>query len=263
MPATHFTGADGAVTIGGNPVTVVNFSIDVDRSVIASPRVGKTSDTNYAGKLGITGTISQVLVTAELLSYVLGDSNSLTTSSLETLLAAADLDAAAREELPITSDPTVPTSVKYTLTVGDVDVIAGSVVVHGTDSSDGYVTEVIDFAAMTVGDPAQVEYGTQQFKTSDYVDIEANLEKGSASFSTLKLEGVTGTKTMTPGEATLFDIVGKVEDADSNYAQITANNCFFTAGNFPIGDSDTLVECDLPFVITDPDDDLTLVWTST
>lgn len=264
MTATHFTGSDGAVTIGGNAVTVVNFSIDVDRSVIASPRVGKTSDTNYAGKLGITGTISQVLVTAELLSYVMGDSNSLTTSSAETLLAAADVSANAWSEYAITSDPTNPTSVKCTLTVGDGNATAGSIVIRGTDSADAIVTEVLDFAAMTDGDAAQVIYGSQQFKTSDHVDVSGNLQPSTGPvYNTLKIEGITGTKTMTPGEATLFDIVGKVEDADSNYAQITANNCFFTAGNFPIGDSDTLVECDLPFVITDPDDDLTLVWTST
>jgi len=264
MTATHFTGSDGAITVGSDAVTVVDFSIDIDRSVIASGRVGKVSDKKYPGKLNITGAISQVLVTPELLSYVLGDSNSLTTSTLEELLGATDVSANAWSEVAITTDPAAATSLKVTLTAGDASANAGSIVVRGTNSSGSIITEVIDFDAMDYGDPAQVKYGSVVFATSDYVDVSANLQPTPSSISnTLKIEGITGTKTMVPGDATLFNIVGKVEDADSNYAQITANNCFFSAGNFPIGDSDTLVECNLPFVIQDPDEDLTLVWTST
>lgn len=266
MTATHFLGSDGEIKIDGNVrAEITDFSVDVSVDTIASARVGKKSDKQYAGKLGITGSINEVLITAELLSYVIGDSNTLTTSSAETLLAATELlEASGRHEISITSDPTAPTSAKATLTVGTVATTAGSIVIHGTDSSDEYVTEVLDFAAMEVGDPAQVIYGSQQFKTSDYVDVEAALAKGvTTTCSELKLEGITGTKTMTPGDATLFTIIGKVIDSDSNYAQITLNNCFFTGGNFPIGDANTLVACDLPFVCQDPDNDMTLVWTST
>lgn len=264
MAATHFLGSDGEIKINGNVKSqVTDFVVDISVDTIASARVGQKSDKQYPGKVGISGSINEVLITAELLSFVVGDNNTLTTSSAEVLLAATDLDAAAREELPVTSDPTNPTSVKATLTVGDAVTTAGSIVIHGTDVNDDYVTEVIDFAAMAVGDPAQVVYGTQQFKTSDYVDIEAALESGTTTYSTIKLEGITGTKTMTPGDATLFTIIGKVVDADNNYAQITLNNCFFTSGNFPIGDANTLVACDLPFVCQNPDSDMSLVWTST
>ncbi len=116
---------------------------------------------------------------------------------------------------------------------------------------------------MVSGDPAQVVYGSQVFDTTDWVDIEAALGEAGTPDPTLKIEGITGTKTMTPGNATLFDIIGKVEDDNNNYAQMTCNNCFFTGGNFPIGDSDTLVACSLPFVIRDADSDVSLVWTST
>lgn len=263
MTATHFTGADGIISIGGNPITVVEYEMTVDRSVIDSPRVGKRSDMKYAGKLDFSGSIKQVLVTAELLSQVMGDSTSLTSSSLEVLYAAADISGGARLNLTIGTDPTAPTSTRITLTVGDAPSSAGSIVIHGTDSSDEYVTEVIDFGAMIVGDAAQVKYGTQQFKTTEHLDVSANLCQGAVTFNQIKIEGITGVNTMTPGESTLFSIVGKVIDANNNYAQMTANNCFFTGGNFPIGDSDTLVECDLPFVISDPDEDVTLVWTTT
>ena len=93
------------------------------------------------------------------------------------------------------------------------------------------------------------------------MDIEAALESGAVTYSQIKLDGVDGTKTITPGEPTLFNIIGKVTDGTS-YFQMTANNCFFTGGTFPIGDAETLVQTDLPFVMQDPDTDLTLVWTS-
>ena len=264
MTATHFRGSDGEIKIDGSVVTVVDFSVDITTSVIASPRVGKVADKKYAGKQDITGTITQVLVTPDLLSYVIGDSDSLTTSTAEDLLAATDVSANAWSEIAITSDPTDPTSVKCTLTAGDASANAGSIIIRGTNSSDDIVTEVIDFAAMEYGDAAQVIYGSQNFKTTDYVDVSANLQPTPSSVSnTLKIEGITGTKTMSPGNATIFDIIGKVEDSNSNHATITCNNCFFTSGNFPIGDSNTLVSCDLPFVVQDADDDVTLVWTST
>jgi len=267
MTATHFLGSDGEIKIAGNIKSqITDFSVDISVDTIASARVGQKSDKQYAGKVGITGTINEVLITAELLSFVVGDSNTLTTSSAATLLAATELLAATgRQEITITPDPANPTSVKVTLTVGDTDnTTAGSIVIHGTDATDNYVAEVIDFAAMTVGDPAQIKYGTQQFKTTTFVDAEAALAAGATGHCTeIKIEGITGTKTMTPGNATLFTIIGKVEDSDSNYAQITLNNCFFTSGNFPIGDANTLVACDLPFICQDPDSDMSLVWTST
>lgn len=264
MTATHFTGSDGEVKIDGNVVTVVTVDFDVTRSVIASPQVGKVSDKNYPGKLGVTGTITQTLVTPELLSYVMGDSNTLTTSTAEDLLAASDVSANAWSEYAITNDPTNPTSVKCTLTVGDGNAAAGAIVIRGTDSSDAVVTEVLDFAAMTDGDPAQVIYGSQQFTTTDYVDVSGNLQPSTGPvYNTLYIEGITGTKTMSPGDATIFDLIVKVEDANSNQVTKTLNNCFFTGGNFPVGDSGTLVDCNLPFVAQDPDTDWTLSWTST
>ena len=262
MVATHYTGKDGEIKIDTVTTTLVDFSIDIAVGVIASGRIGKVSDKKYPGKKDITGKITQVLITGDLLAKLIGDTSTITTSTTEALLAATNLDAAAREELATDGSPTDPTSVKYTLTVGDANTTAGSVVLHGTDVDGNYVTEVIDFDAMTVGDAAQVKNGTQIFKTTDYIDVEAALESGTTVFSTIKLDGVTGTKTITPGTSTMFNIVGKVTDG-TNYFQMTANNCFFTGGNFPIADAETLVQTDLPFVIQDPDSDVSLVWTST
>ncbi len=195
---------------------------------------------------------------------MIGDSDTLTTSTLETLRDTIDIQADAWSEIAITTDPTDPTTVKCTLTAGDASANEGSIIIRGTNTSDAIVTEVITFAAMEYGDPAQVLYGSQNFKTTDYVDISGNLQPTpTAVANTLKIEGIAGEKTMSPGNATIFDIIGKVEDSNSNHATITCNNCFFTAGNFPIGDSNTLVSCDLPFVVQDADVDVTLNWTST
>ena len=261
MTATHFRGSDGEIKIEGGTVTVVNFEITIETNVIASPRVGKVADMNYAGKQAVSGTISQVMITPELLSWVLSDT--VTTSSVESLLAVYDMDDGAREEVAITNDPTDPTTVKVTVTAGTNPIGPGSIVIHGTNSSGGYITEVIDVAAMVLGDPAQVLYGSQMFDTTDWLDIEASLGVTGATDPTIKLDGIDGDKQVTPGNPKLFSIIGKVEDASSNFATITCNNCFFTGGNFPIGDSDTLVACDLPFVIRDADVDVTLDWSST
>ncbi len=264
MTATHYTGKHGTVKIDGTPITAVEFNLDIATNVINDPRIGKKADKKYPGKQEYTGTITQTLITPELLSYVVGDSNSLTTSAAYVLLAETSLTAADREEIAITNNPTITTSVQATLGVGDVATEAGSIVIHGTDSSDEYVAEVIDFTALAVGAANQVVYGSQQFKTTEWVDVEAALEKGTGgNESTIKLDGITGTKTMIAGEPTLFDIFVEVRDANDNYTQVTLSNCFFTGGNFPVGDSDTLVRCDLPFVVQDADVDFELVWTTT
>lgn len=256
---THYTGSDGEIKIGGNITTLVDFTIDMAVGVINSATIGKRSDMKYAGKFDVTGTITQVLVTGDLMAKMIGANADITTSSLESLLNDGALVGAARTELAITNDPTDPTSVKATLTVSDANLTAGSIIIHGTNSSGDYVTEVLDFAAMTVGDSDQIKFGTQIFATTTFVDVEAALCAGTAPL--LNLDGVSGTKTITPGEPTLFNIIGKVSDGTSYY-QMTANNCFFTGGTFPIGDAETLVQTDLPFVMQDPDTDLTLVWTS-
>lgn len=261
MTATHFRGSDGEIKIDGSIVTMVEFNVDIENSVIASPRIGKVADMNYPGKTSITGSVTQVLRTPELLSYVIGDT--ATSSSTESLLTAYDMDDGAREEVAITNNPTNPTNVKVTMTAGTNPTAEGSVVIHGTNSSGDYITEVITLAAMTLGDPSQIINGSQVFTTTEWLDIEAALGVTGATDPTIKLDGITGNKQMTPGDPTIFSIIGKVEDSSGNFATMTCNNCFFTSGNFPIGDSNTLVACDLPFVVQDADVDVTLDWSAT
>ena len=136
-------------------------------------------------------------------------------------------------------------------------------VVQGTDASGGWATEVFNFDAMIVGDAAQVKYGSQIFASVEYVDVSGNLCQGvTTEATTVKADWVGGTKTITPGNTPSFDIVGKVEGANGKYFQMTLTNCFFTGAGFPISDSETLVQTDLPFVVQDPDVDVVLVWSA-
>ena len=257
----HYTGENGQIKIDGVTKTLATFSMDVRTDVVPSKQIGEHCDQSFPGKKHVTGAFEEVLVTGDNFAMLVGDTGDITTSSLETLLNTVNLDAAAREEMLITTDPTDPTSVKAALNVGDALTTAGSIVIHGTDSNDNYVVEVLDFAAMAVGDGAQTVFGSQIFKTTDFVDIEAALESGSASYSTLKLEGVDGTKTLTLGESTYFDLVGKVVDTAGKYWQLTAPDCFLTGGTFPVGDKNTIVKSTLPFIMKNPKH-FELEWTS-
>lgn len=262
MSACGWRGSDGIIEVNGNPITAVTWEVTIDTSIITSPRIGKVADMKCPGKQDVNGTVEQVLVTPDLLAMVMGDTDSRTVGTTEVLLSAAVLDdSPLREEITITPNPTFPTNVKVTLTAGTNPIGPGSVVIHGTDVSGNYVTEVLTFSAMVLGDPAQVKYGTQVFDTTTYVDVEAILGVGGAVDPTLAIDGVTGTVTQSPGNATIFSISGEVSNTAGDSVKLTLNRCFFTSGSFPIGDSNTLVACSLPFTVTDADVDFTLSWT--
>jgi len=258
----HYTGSNGVISIDSVPQTIAKFSIDVKTDVVVDYQIGDECDRSYPGKKHVTGLIEETLITGDNFAKLVGDTSTIATSSLETLLDTFNLDAGAREETTITDDPADPTTVKCTLNVGDAVTTAGAIVIHGTDSNDNYAVEVVDFAAMSVGDAAQVVQATQIFKTTDHVTIEAALESGSSSYSTIKLEGVDGVKTITLGESTYFDLIGKVEDSDGKYIQISLEDCWLTAGTFPIGDKNSIVKTALPFIVKNPGT-LDLAWTST
>ena len=255
----HYTGENGLIYIDTVLTSVADFYIDVNVDVVDSKQVGESCDLSFPGKKHVSGGIEEMLISGALFSMLMGDTSTITTSSLEALLATIDLDAAAREELPITNDPTDPTTVKALLSVGDAVTTAGSIVIHGTDAAGAYAVEQLDFVAMAVGDGSQAVQGTQIFATTDFVTIEAALESGTVTYSTLKLDGVDGTKSISLGPSTYFDVIGRVEDGAGNHWQLTAPDCFFTAGKFPVGDANTIVISPMPFTMKDPTA-LSLVW---
>ena len=262
----HYTGKDGEIKIGGVATALVNFNIDINVGVITSGQIGQVSDLSYPGKKAVSGTITEVLITGDLMAMMMGADADITTSSTAACLAATDMSDNTRTEIVTGADTSAnPTSVKVTLTSCDTsNNSAGSIVLQGTDSSGDTVTEVMSFDAITAGDANQIKYGSQIFASVDYIDVSANLRQGAGdtAWNTLKVDWVSGTKSIVLGTSEHFDIIGKVEDANGKYFQMTANNCFFTGGTFPIGDAETLVETDLPFVMRDADTDLTLVWSS-
>ena len=261
---THYTGTDGVITIGGVATTLVNFNVDMSVGVIESPRIGKKSAMKYPGKLDFSGTVTQVVVTGDLMARVIGTDQ--TESSAALFHGPDDLDSqGVHEQITVGPDTSAnPTSVKLTLAASDTSANdAGSMVVQGTDASGAWVSEVFEFDAMDALAATQVKYGSQIFASVHYIDVSGNLSQGVGTAATsLAAYWVGGTKTITPGNTPSFDIVGKVEDANGKYFQMTLTNCFFTGAGFPISDSETLVQTDLPFVVQDPDVDVVLVWSA-
>lgn len=156
MTASYFTGKNGTIYVlkgvdadvsAADAITAADFSISLSRNVINVGKIGAANDMSYAGKLSITGKLTQVLMTPRYLAWALGT-------------PSPDADEAG---------------------------------------------------------------------------------------------------TCTPGDPTYFSIWGRVSK-DSSIVDISANNCFITGGELPIGDADTVVQCDLPFQIEDPSTDLTLNW---
>lgn len=261
----HYTGKDGEIKIGGVATTLVNFSIDISVGVITSGQIGQVSDISYPGKKAVSGTISEVLITGDLMAMMMGADADITTSSTAVCKTAVDMSDNTRTEITVTDTSTNPTSVKVTLTSCDTsNNSAGAIVIQGKDSTGATVSEVMSFDAMTAGDANQIIYGSQIFETVGYIDVSANLRQGTSATNrnTLKVDWVSGTKSIVLGTSEHFTIIGKVEDANGKYFQMTAVDCFFTGGSFPIGDAEALVQTDLPFVMKNPNTGLTLVWTS-
>lgn len=263
---THYTGKDGEIKIDGVVTTLVNFNVDMSVGVIDSSRIGKRSPMKYAGKLDFTGTITEVLVTGDLMARMIGATTDITTSSTAVILAATDMSDNTRTTISTGPDVSSnPTSARLTFTSCNTsNNAAGSITLQGKDASGGWVSEVFDFAAMAAGDANQVKYGSQVFAEVIYADVSANLRQGTSATdkNTLSIDWVSGTKTITPGTTELFDIVGKVQDVNGKYFQLTLTNCFFTGASLPVSDSETLVQTDLPFVVQDADEDVVLVWSS-
>jgi len=261
---THYTGKDGTILIDGVAKTLVSFNVDMSVGVIDSPRIGKRSPVKYAGAQDFSGSVTEVLITGDLMAMLIG--STITTSSTAEILAATDMSDNTYTTISTGPDTSAnPTSVRLTLTSCNTSTNdAGSIVIQGKDASGAWVSEVFDFDAMTAGDANQIKYGSQIFETVHYADVSANLRQGTSATdkNTLEIEWVAGTKTVAPGTTQLFDIVGKVEDANGKYYQMTLTNCFFTGAGFPIGDAETLVQTDLAFVVTDADEDVVLVWSS-
>jgi|LGOV01.1.fsa_nt_gb hypothetical protein len=155
---TYYTGKDGAIYVksgrdtdpsAADLITAADFKVGLSRNVVNVGKIGAANDMSYPGKLAITGSLTQVLVTPEYLAWALGD----------------------------------------------------------TDDLDGT------------------------------------------------------THSYSPGNPQYFSIWGKLLK-DSEWLDVSANNCFITGGELPIGDADTVVQCDLPFQIEDPSTDFKIRWDS-
>lgn len=58
------------------------------------------------------------------------------------------------------------------------------------------------------------------------------------------------------GPSTSFNLAGTLANADASQNKIWLANCFLTVGDFNFSDADTIVEETLPFIVRDPDVDV-------
>jgi len=241
----EYTGVFGVVLVDGLTFADVEYDIKWSRSTVTHSRASKFSDIQIPGKLTVKTTIKKALVHEEaamVIGYSLTDVP--TTGSAGSLLAATTI--AADVVTPITSDPATPSRVRITISVGTT-VLAGQILVTGTDSNDRDMTEVIPIPALTqIG---AVFTGTKVFKTTDSATVLGSTTATGAKYA---LTSITGAATYTIKDPKIFDLVGGVTKLGKSI-QITQPDCWFSDGGLNFKDAGTILEFGASVEMHDPD----------
>lgn len=255
---TLLTGVNGVVSVGGSPVAVANFDITIARGVAAQPRVGKFSDRKVPGKVDITGTLTRLDPDPANVEKLIGGTP--VDSSSEVLHASADLTGSGViEPVVVSSDPTNPSKIQVTVTRGDADTTASYIIVEGTDVNDNPLTNQVEVPAITVANSPVTVFTEDSFKTTDNFIAGAGLNVGSASFTEVALEAITGTRTTGISDGVLFTLNGKAEDQNGQKVEFVLANAFFTEATMAFSDADTIIDGPFSFTMQDPDEDFTYV----
>lgn len=250
MAQDAYTGVQGSVLYAGSPIAVAEYDIKIKRGVASHARSGKWSDYKVPGKVDVTGSIKRIQVDGELLAALLNATPA--TGAAETLHAGLTCPGSGAESITDMTDTSIASAsrIKLTATGGPVTG-AGTAVLIGTDANGVETSEVLAVPTL-----AENSYATSKntFLTLTHVALK---EVTMGAGDTLAVSSITGSSTVTIGEPKVFNLVGKVDDG-SNHIYITANNCFFTDGEFKFSDADSILEDSLSFTMRDPDADLTI-----
>jgi hypothetical protein len=258
---TEFTGKEGIVSVGGSEIAVADFSVVISRGAATQARSGKYSDRKRAGKVDVTGTMTSLDIDGALVEELLGGTPS--DSSSEALHASADLSGGGDEEVvDVGTDPTNPSVVKITITRGDADGTASWITIQGTDNNDDDLAETVSVVALTAAVSPLTLYTNSVFKTVDHFVAGAGMNVGSANFTEVALDAITGTRTTLIGAGGTFTLFGRAIDSSNNKYEINIANCFFTESTFAFSDADTFIDGPLSFTMEDPDTDLQCIRTS-
>ena len=255
MTVKHYTGVQGVVKIDGSPIAVSEFGFTVDRGTASHARSGKWSDLNAPGKLKVTGTIKRIMVDSNYLKAALNAAAS--TGEAYSLVAAYVIDCTSapveKDDETAGAHPTLPSQLRVSLSLtGSAGIAtAGAVTLIGTDANDQPISETILLPVTTDTAAWDTSAIFKKFETAIFTDVICD------TTSTLAVDSIAATSSFTLAKPKFFAIIGKVVDGSDNII-VTMTNCWFTKGGLSFTDADKMVEEDLPFMVEDPDVDITI-----
>lgn len=247
-----YTGVEGVMQYRGNPFAFVTFDLEMKRDSVDIPRGGKWSDISLPGKVKPEGKIKYGLVDPDLFIDAFDDGTNTTSASLTSAHATIDGTGSAQRITAAITSPSTPQTLQIVTTTTDA-LVAGYVLIEGTDANDATISEVIDYTT-TPG----TFYGHQVFKTITAINVPASMNVNDHV-----AVSAVGQRTITLGRPAYVTIMGRVNKADgSGYVQVTCTNCWLA--NFPlmISNASEAVLPEQTFKVRDPDSDITVVTTS-
>jgi len=251
MADREYTGVHGVLLKDGSPFAVAEYSVKIKRGVASHSRSGKWSDLKTPGKIDVTGSITRIMINADMLKALLTDTPA--TGAAETLHAGLTCPGASGESITDMTDPSIASASKIQLkAIGGPVTGAGTAILIGTDAAGNERSEVLAIPELEENTTI-VSRGT--FKTLTHVALK-NVAMGEGD--TLEVKSIVGSSTATVGSPLIFDLVGGVEDG-SNSVMIEMDDAFLTDGEFKFADADSMLEEPLSFTMKDPDVGLRII----
>ncbi len=292
MPApTKLTGAHGIVSVNEVEIVVADFTMSLKRGVAVQPRVGKYSDRKIAGKLDLTGSLTNIDIIGDhinrLLSStvnvetktVLNNMNTYTdfTSSDPTNTVVSQESTTIKEgtgALKITCTTSLSTNDTVTDTIAATDIsthhyidfwirstIAGQVITFGF--GEAAYTENTKAITILAADTWQHEYYdiSAIAAASRNAVTKIGFTINSASNPVIIIDDLNSHLGVRIGAGAVVTIYGDAIDASSNRVKVNAANCMITDGSINFSDASAFVSGPISFTMQDPDTDLTLTYT--
>lgn len=251
MADKEYTGVHGVLLKDSVPFAVAEFSVKIKRGVASHARSGKWSDIKKPGKIDVTGSITRIMINADMLKSLLTDTPA--TGAAETLHAGLTCPGSGSESITDMTDTSIASASRIQLkALGGPVTGAGTAVLIGTDANANEISEVV--AVTTLAENSTIT-SKRTFKTLTHVALK---EVAMGAGDTLEVTSITGTSTATVGSPEFWDAVGKVEDG-ADLISIEMDDCFLTDGEFKFSDADSMVEEPLSFTMTDPDAGLRVI----
>lgn len=251
MADQEYTGVHGVLLKDGSPFAVAEYSVKIKRGVASHARSGKWSDIKMPGKIDVTGSITRIMVNAEMLKAILTATPS--TGAAETLHAGLTCPGSGAESITDMTDTSIASaSIIQLKALGGPVTVAGTAILIGTDANGNEVSEVI--SVTTLAENSTVT-SKRTFKTLTHVALK---DVAMGAEDTLEVKSIVGSSTATVGSPLMFDLVGGCEDG-SNSVMIETDDCFLTDGEFKFTDADSMLEEPLSFTMKDPDAGLRVI----